>query len=228
MRFISIASTAAVLGLAGCAGHTTTVTRPASVRTERLGPLIPCTLPTIDEPLLCGELGISRESCAAERANHRALRRGRAGAHRHTGGRCTRRADGRSGSSSHRLCACVQPGASRVPPRSRRAARRSARDGAFQSTGVRIVGRSIESQRSLSAGQPTRLRCAEFLFAITADLSRSSTAHAADDLEAVRAWLGYQRLDLFWYSYGTRVAVTCIRRFPQRVQECRAVGSRNP
>jgi pimeloyl-ACP methyl ester carboxylesterase len=54
--------------------------------------------------------------------------------------------------------------------------------------------------------------------ATRADLSQYSTAHAAEDLEAVRRWLGYERLNLFAYSYGTRVARTYLQSHPERVR----------
>ena len=51
-----------------------------------------------------------------------------------------------------------------------------------------------------------------------ADLSQYGTDRAADDLDAVRAWLGYPQLDLFSYSYGTRAALVYMRRYPRRVR----------
>ena len=51
-----------------------------------------------------------------------------------------------------------------------------------------------------------------------ADLTQYSTARAADDLEAVRKWLGYPQLNLFSYSYGTRAALTYMRRYPASVR----------
>jgi pimeloyl-ACP methyl ester carboxylesterase len=60
-------------------------------------------------------------------------------------------------------------------------------------------------------------RCRERL-AAAADLAQYSTAHAADDLDAVRAWLGYPRLNLWGYSYGTRAVLEFIRRHPSRVR----------
>jgi pimeloyl-ACP methyl ester carboxylesterase len=57
-----------------------------------------------------------------------------------------------------------------------------------------------------------------------ADLAQYSTAHAADDLEAVRQWLGYPRLNLFGISYGTRAALTFMRRYPSSVRSAMLVG----
>jgi pimeloyl-ACP methyl ester carboxylesterase len=51
-----------------------------------------------------------------------------------------------------------------------------------------------------------------------ADLRLYTTPIAVEDLEDVRAALGYERINLFGASYGTRVALAYIRRFPRRVR----------
>ncbi|HEX7240723.1 MAG TPA: alpha/beta hydrolase, partial [Longimicrobiaceae bacterium] len=51
-----------------------------------------------------------------------------------------------------------------------------------------------------------------------ADLAQYTTDAAADDLDEVRAALGYERLDLFGGSYGTRAALVYMRRHPERVR----------
>ena len=45
-----------------------------------------------------------------------------------------------------------------------------------------------------------------------------TTSLAVADLDLVRAALGYERLNLYAISYGTRVAQHYVRRFPQRVR----------
>jgi pimeloyl-ACP methyl ester carboxylesterase len=45
-----------------------------------------------------------------------------------------------------------------------------------------------------------------------------TTSVAVRDLEAVRAALGYARIDLYGVSYGTRVAQQYLRRYPQHVR----------
>lgn len=52
-----------------------------------------------------------------------------------------------------------------------------------------------------------------------ADLAHYATRQAVLDMEAVRAALGYPRLDLFGMSYGTRPALDYLRLFPKRVGE---------
>ena len=51
-----------------------------------------------------------------------------------------------------------------------------------------------------------------------ADLSLYGTPLAADDLEDVRKWLEYDRLNLVGGSYGTRIAQVFMRRHPQSVR----------
>jgi len=51
-----------------------------------------------------------------------------------------------------------------------------------------------------------------------ADPRLYNTWNAADDLDAVREWLGYERLSLWGASYGTKVARVYMRRHPDRVR----------
>jgi pimeloyl-ACP methyl ester carboxylesterase len=58
-------------------------------------------------------------------------------------------------------------------------------------------------------------RCVE---ALDADPRYYTTSIAVRDLDAVRAALGYAQLDLYGVSYGTRVALHYLRRYPQRTR----------
>ncbi|MBT8478805.1 MAG: alpha/beta hydrolase [Gemmatimonadetes bacterium] len=51
-----------------------------------------------------------------------------------------------------------------------------------------------------------------------ADPVQYTTWNAADDLNAVREWLGYEQLSLWGASYGTKVARVFMRRHPDRVR----------
>jgi len=51
-----------------------------------------------------------------------------------------------------------------------------------------------------------------------ADLKLYVTTIAADDMDEVRAALGYERLNLFGGSYGTRAALTYLKRHPKHVR----------
>ncbi len=51
-----------------------------------------------------------------------------------------------------------------------------------------------------------------------ADPVQYTTWNAADDLDAVREWLGYEQLSLWGASYGTKVARVFMRRHPDRVR----------
>ena len=51
-----------------------------------------------------------------------------------------------------------------------------------------------------------------------ADVAYYTTSVAVQDLDAVRAALGYEQIDLYGGSYGTRVAQHYARRFPNRTR----------
>jgi pimeloyl-ACP methyl ester carboxylesterase len=51
-----------------------------------------------------------------------------------------------------------------------------------------------------------------------ADLRLYTTPIAMDDLDEVRAWLGYARLNLYGVSYGTRAAMVYVRQHAERVR----------
>lgn len=51
-----------------------------------------------------------------------------------------------------------------------------------------------------------------------ADLTRYTTPIAVDDIDEVLGWLGYEQVNLFGTSYGTRVALVFLRRHPERVR----------
>ena len=57
-----------------------------------------------------------------------------------------------------------------------------------------------------------------------ADLSQYHTRNTVADLEAVRAALGYEQIDLLGTSYGTRLALAYIDRYPERVRAAALYG----
>lgn len=59
---------------------------------------------------------------------------------------------------------------------------------------------------------------AECLESLDADPEHYTTTVATRDLDAVRDALGYEHVNLYGVSYGTRVALTYLRRFPDRVR----------
>ena len=73
----------------------------------------------------------------------------------------------------------------------------------YQSTTAEIVGETERCLRMLSA---------------RADVRFYTTSLAVQDLDRVRAALGYDRINLYGSSYGTIVAQQYLRRFPNRVR----------
>ena len=60
--------------------------------------------------------------------------------------------------------------------------------------------------------------------ATRADLTQYTTPIAMDDLDDVRAWLGYERINVFGGSYGTRAAQTYLRQHPDHVRSAVLTG----
>src|SRR5204862_5307811 len=57
-----------------------------------------------------------------------------------------------------------------------------------------------------------------------ADLTKYTTSIAMDDLDDVRTWLGYDRINLFGASYGTQAALIYMRRHPGHVRSAILLG----
>lgn len=51
-----------------------------------------------------------------------------------------------------------------------------------------------------------------------ADLAQYTTTNIVHDMEEVRQWLGYQKVHLFGLSYGGRLAMEYMRRFPSSIE----------
>ena len=65
---------------------------------------------------------------------------------------------------------------------------------------------------------PRAAACAKELIDHGVDPAQYTTAAWIDDLDAVRAALGYAKVNLWGGSYGTRVALEYLRRHPERVR----------
>ncbi len=61
-----------------------------------------------------------------------------------------------------------------------------------------------------------------------ADLAKYTTSIAMDDLDEVRAWLGYDRISLFGASYGTRAVLIYMRQHPEHVRSAILLGVAPP
>lgn len=70
----------------------------------------------------------------------------------------------------------------------------------------------------LGAGRSADVRACAASLSAKASLGRYGTPDAVLDLEAARAALGYDRINLFAVSYGTRVAWAYMRAYPGRVR----------
>ncbi|HEY0380687.1 MAG TPA: alpha/beta fold hydrolase [Candidatus Elarobacter sp.] len=88
------------------------------------------------------------------------------------------------------------------------------------SNALRCGAHELELMRGYFVGDVTPdavRRCSRRLQA-SADPRFYTTPLAADDLDDVRAWLGYGRVNLYGSSYGTRAALVYLRRHGDRVR----------
>ena len=53
-----------------------------------------------------------------------------------------------------------------------------------------------------------------------ADLSQYTTTNMAIDIDEVRKWLGYEKINIFGLSYGGRLAQVYMKMFPNSVESC--------
>ncbi|UCE84753.1 MAG: alpha/beta fold hydrolase, partial [Deltaproteobacteria bacterium] len=67
-------------------------------------------------------------------------------------------------------------------------------------------------------GAATLARRCLAAISVDADPRLYTTGVAVEDLEAVRRALGYEQLNLYGISYGSRVALAYLRRYPERVR----------
>lgn len=74
---------------------------------------------------------------------------------------------------------------------------------------------------------PENIKCRDEL-SQTSDLRQYTTSIAVKDLEAVRVALGYERINMYGSSYGTRVAQHYARRYPAATRSLVLDGVVNP
>ena len=53
-----------------------------------------------------------------------------------------------------------------------------------------------------------------------ADLKQYTTTHVVEDIEDIRKWLGYGKINICGLSYGTRVALVYMKMFPASIESC--------
>ncbi len=88
-----------------------------------------------------------------------------------------------------------------------------------------MAGDPMQLQNYLNEMYPVELvkACREKLERI-ADLTQYTTSIAIEDIEDVRAWLGYERINIIGLSYGGRAAYVYARAHPERVRSIVLIG----
>lgn len=81
-----------------------------------------------------------------------------------------------------------------------------------------LLGGALSEEESAQAILDAFRRCRERLAAEGIDLSAYTSAASAADLDDLRSALGYDRLNLYAVSYGTRLALTLMRDHPDAVR----------
>lgn len=89
--------------------------------------------------------------------------------------------------------------------------------GGSRPLGCDLGGAQATAEAYLAGRMPPE-RLSRCLEGYDADPRHYTTAPAVDDLDDVRAALGYDRINLAGGSYGTRVALVYARRHPERVR----------
>jgi pimeloyl-ACP methyl ester carboxylesterase len=97
--------------------------------------------------------------------------------------------------------------------------------GTGKSNGLKAKTREKRAQDFLTEMYPVNyVKNLRQILEQRADLTQYTTSIAMDDLDDVRAWLGYDRINLIGLSYGTRAALVYMRRHPERVQTVTLIG----
>lgn len=215
---LTILVTVGLLAVVGCHRQ-----EKAARNRENAGPLKPCTVQGVKEELLCGKLTVfeNRATKAGRTIDLNvvvlpALEAGQTEAPLFElaggpGQAATGAADFYAGPGKeyrrHRDVVLVdQRGAGGSNPLSAPATAKSPQDYLSEMYPVDYVN------RMRSALEPR------------ADLTQYTTAIAMDDLDDVRAWLSYERINLLGFSYGTRAALVYIRQHPDRVRSAILMG----
>ncbi|MCA1602886.1 MAG: alpha/beta hydrolase [Acidobacteria bacterium] len=199
--------------------HRVGVDTPLSRARARLPELAPCNLPGVDETLLCGELRRPEDPDQPEGRSIKVFvvvvpsssAKPRTDAWVEVAG-------GPGVPSTSYARDYVGKGTYSVFRRDRDVLLMDAR-GMGRSNPLYCEELALHRVSSLFPRFPAEAvtQCRERLWA-NATLSEYSTEHAADDLEAVRRWLGYSQLNFISYSYGTRSVLTFMRRHPRSVR----------
>lgn len=85
-----------------------------------------------------------------------------------------------------------------------------------------------DPERMLAEARAAARECAQRLSAARIDLGAYTTAASADDLEHLRRALGFERLRLIAFSYGTRLALLYMARHPGAVDRAVLAGVELP
>ena len=78
-----------------------------------------------------------------------------------------------------------------------------------------VLDQDLSVEESEQQGNAASLACRERLVGSGVNLAAFNSAENAADVNDLRVALGYEQLNLYGISYGTRLALTVLRDFPQ-------------
>jgi pimeloyl-ACP methyl ester carboxylesterase len=88
----------------------------------------------------------------------------------------------------------------------------------YSSTVGTVLERGLSSEEALQITLDVLRHCRHQLLGQGIDLTAYSSAASAADLNDLRLALGYDKLNLYAVSYGTRLGLTFMRDFPQAIR----------
>ena len=112
----------------------------------------------------------------------------------------------------------------RISAQTRRRAGRSARHGKIKSVDGAADKQSAAGLSEGNVSDRLREEFAQNIGEQRADLTQYTTPVAMDDLDDVRSWLGYDRINLLGLSYGTRAVLVYLRQHPEHVHTATLMG----
>lgn len=81
-----------------------------------------------------------------------------------------------------------------------------------------VLGEGLRNESYLQSATAAMLGCRERLLSEGVNLEAFTSAESAADVDDLRRALGYEQLNLYGISYGTRLALTIMRDFPDSLR----------
>jgi pimeloyl-ACP methyl ester carboxylesterase len=214
---------AVVLSILAFANQGCRKTETSSKRAKAFGPLQPCKLPGIDEELLCGKLTVfeNRETRAGRTIDLKVVVLPALDGNR-TEAPLFHLEGGPGVAATGAAYFYAKEG---TEYRRHRDVVLVDQRGTGESNPLTAAERMRSPQDYLTEMYPVDyVKTMRQELEKRADLTQYTTSIAMDDLDDVRAWLGYEHINVFGLSYGTRAVLVYMRQHPDRVRSAILMG----